>query len=209
LSGVFQDRVPVLAKQCDHRRLESAIEEQIVADRASGKADLGADFLRPSVDVGNDFQRALGFSAQPLRHRLSAMIRRLDPGPLPMQPHQLGDRLGPLDRVVGAAEKVFGDFAPTGEGLVERDDPDVDRDSGEASAGHPVTACAGELPTAAGERTHVNRVDLPVALHRLADRSRPGRVDRPKPQRRVDLVGIERHNVAGLDRRDRSSRRHV
>jgi hypothetical protein len=78
---------------------------------------------------------------------------------------------------------------------------------GEARAGDAVTAGAGQLP--AGRPAHVDGVDLPVALHRLADCRRPGGVDRPQPLAEVDLVGIEGNDVAGVSRRERSSGRHV
>jgi hypothetical protein len=64
----------------------------------------------------------------------------------------------------------------------------VDRDAREPRAGDAVAAGAGELP-AVIDPAHVDGVDLPVALHRLADRRRPGRVDRPQPLAEVDLVG--------------------
>jgi hypothetical protein len=54
-----------------------------------------------------------------------------------MQAHELGDRLGSLEWVVGAPEEVLGRFAPAAN-LVELDDPDVDRDARERA---PVTRC--------------------------------------------------------------------
>jgi hypothetical protein len=73
----------------------------------------------------------------------------------------------------------------------------------------PAGSC--KLPTVSAA-AHVDRVDLPVALHRLTDRRRPGRVDRPQALAQVDLVGIERNDVAWSDelgRVEQRSGRHV
>jgi hypothetical protein len=136
------------------------------------------------------------------------MLGFFDSRSIAMEPHQLGDSLAALERIVGAAKEVLGDFAPACEIVVELDHAHVDRNASKAGADDSVAAGAGELPPGT-KSANIDGMDLPVALHRLADCGRPGRVDRPQPIAEDDLVRIERDDVAWVHRRKRSRGRHV
>jgi hypothetical protein len=121
----------------------------------------------------------------------------VQPGSVALQADELGDSLGPLDGVVGAAKEILGGFAPTRCVLVEDDDSRIDRDASQSRSANAVPAGAGKLPTHSNH-ANVDGVDLAVALHRLTDRRRVDGVDRPQPFAEVDLVGIEGNDVAGI-----------
>jgi hypothetical protein len=137
---------------------------------------------------------------QALRQRLFAVICCLQARFLAVKAHELGDRLGALQWIVCAAKEVLSCFALPGEGLVEHDDAAIDRDFGESRAGHPVPAGACQLPAAVHEGAHIDGVNLPVALHGLTDRRCPGGVDRPQALAKIDLVRVDRNDVAGIGR---------
>src|SRR5947208_215273 len=97
------------------------------------------------------------------------MICALDSGSLAVDANELCNCFGSLERVVGATEEVLGGLPATRHVFVEQDDATVDRNFGKSSPGDSVTACPRELPAAIGDRPHINGMDLPVALHRLAN----------------------------------------
>jgi hypothetical protein len=126
-----------------------------------------------------------------------------------MEANQFRDRFGTLERVVGAPEQVLRGLSATAYIAVPHDDAAFDRDVRQAGAGDSVTTGAGELPSASAGWTHIDGVNLAVALHRLTDCRRPRLVDRPQALTECDLVGVERNDVAGISRRKSRGGGHV
>gem|GEM_PF-6070517 len=97
--------------------------------------------------------------------------------------------------IVVATKDVLHRFAPTPGGGVGGHFTRFDRNAGGDGTCQAVAARAGKMP-APLDPADFDGVNLPITLHRLAERFRPDRVDLAQPLTDDDLARVQQQNFA-------------